>query len=82
MVAPADGAVAVTLPPTLADLAADPGELIASCQRLPSRCRPAGGPGACPLRPDDTVPGSEGQVPLFGVRLQPAVADGIDLHHA
>ena len=33
MVAPADGAVAVSRPPTLADLAADPGELIASCQR-------------------------------------------------
>ena len=32
MVAPPDGTVATTLPPTLADLAADPGELIASCQ--------------------------------------------------
>jgi hypothetical protein len=28
MVAPADGAVAVSIPPTLADLAADPGELM------------------------------------------------------
>jgi hypothetical protein len=32
MVAPPDGAVAVSIPPTLADLAADPGELIASCR--------------------------------------------------
>jgi hypothetical protein len=32
MVASPDGAVAVSTPPTLADLAADPGELIASCQ--------------------------------------------------
>ena len=32
MVAAPDGAVAVSTPPTLADLAADPGELIASCQ--------------------------------------------------
>jgi hypothetical protein len=31
---------------------------------------PASGPGACPLRPDNTVPEGEGQVPLFGVRLQ------------
>jgi hypothetical protein len=81
MVAAPDGAVAVSAPPTLADLAADLGELIASCLRC-HRCRPAGRPGACPLRPDDTVPRSDGQVPLFGVRLQPAVTDGIDLHHA
>ena len=33
MVAPPDEAVAVSIPPTLADLAADPGELVASCQR-------------------------------------------------
>jgi hypothetical protein len=32
MVAPPDGAVAVSIPPALADLAADPGELIASRQ--------------------------------------------------
>ena len=32
MVAPPDRPVAVSTPPTLADLAADPGELIASCQ--------------------------------------------------
>jgi hypothetical protein len=31
MVAPPDGVVAVILPPTLADLAADPGELDVSC---------------------------------------------------
>ena len=33
MVVPPDRAVVVTRPPTLADLAADPGELIASCQK-------------------------------------------------
>ena len=33
MVAPPDEAVDMSIPPTLADLAADPGELIASCQR-------------------------------------------------
>jgi hypothetical protein len=33
MVAAPDGAVAVSTPPTVADLAADPGELVASCQR-------------------------------------------------
>src|SRR3954463_13505415 len=32
MVAPPDGAVAVIRPPTLANLAANPGELLASCQ--------------------------------------------------
>ena len=32
MVAPPDGAVAVSTPPTFADLAAAPGELVASCQ--------------------------------------------------
>jgi hypothetical protein len=33
MVAPPDGAVAVSTPPTLADLMAAPGELVAWCQR-------------------------------------------------
>jgi|1185.fasta_scaffold174391_1 hypothetical protein len=70
MVAPPDGAVAVSIPPTLADLAGRPRRTDRLVPEMPSRCRPAGGLGACPLRPDDTVSGGEGQVPLFGVRLQ------------
>jgi hypothetical protein len=82
MVAPPDRPVAVITPPNFADPGGRPRRTGRIVLELPSRCRPAGSPGAGPLRSDDTVPGSEGQVPLFGVRLQPAVADGIDLHHA
>jgi len=59
----------VPLPSTLADLAADPGELIAFVPEMPPQRRPAGNPDAYLIWFDDTVPGGEGQVPLFGMRL-------------
>ena len=74
MVAPSDGTVAVTLPPTLADLAADPGELIASCLNchhdavLP--IAPALAPVLARYGPLTPFPEVMEQVPLFGMRLQ------------
>jgi len=71
MVAAPDGAVAVITPPTFADLAADPGGTgrLVPEQSSHNAVLPVGRSSAGPLRSDDTVPGSEGQVPLFGVRL-------------
>jgi hypothetical protein len=68
MVASPDGTVAMTTPPTLTDLAADPGELIASCQRCHHDAVLPVAPVLARYGPD-TVPQSDRQVPLFGVRL-------------
>jgi hypothetical protein len=70
MVAPADRQVSRDLAANPCRSGGRPRRTDRIVQQLPSQRRPAGSPGAFPLQSDDTVPGSEGQVPLFGVRLQ------------
>jgi hypothetical protein len=61
---------AVITPPTLADLAAVPSELIASCQNSHHNAVLPVDPVLARYSPTIPFPEVEGRVPLFGVRLQ------------